>query len=244
MLKQLIKHLVKSYKTTIRTLLDTNNMSLHGIKLDLQHPNISKELKIFFYNGSYEAAEIEILKRFLDTDDTVMEIGAGIGFLSAYCAKVVGSKRVFAYEANPFMIDKINQIYEMNNVCPEINNVFLSNKIGTESFYLERNFWSSSSIKRSKDSQKVEVDSVDINQEIDEKKPSLLIIDVEGGERDLLTIINFKTNSIRKILIELHPHVIGAQTVSNLIHHLISESFIINLVESRGIVLVFEKANS
>jgi FkbM family methyltransferase len=216
-------------------------MSLHGVKLNLNHDNITHQLKSFFYNENYEAEEVGILKNHLKPNDIVMEIGAGIGFLSCYCAQHIGSARVFAYEANPFMINKINETYSLNNVTPEIYNKLLTSKTGKTAFFLEKNFWSSSSIRRSTDSEEVEVVTANINDEIKQKKPSFLIIDIEGGEKDLIPLIDFANNQIQKILIEIHPHVIGERKASELVSCIISNSFNLNLRESKGIVLLFER---
>ena len=101
--------LVRSIKASFRSLFKVKSMTLHGVKLNLNHHNISPNLRTFFYNESYEGEEITILSKSLKDNDIVMEIGAGIGFLSTFCAQMIGSNRVYAYEANPFMIDKIKK---------------------------------------------------------------------------------------------------------------------------------------
>ena len=243
MLQKIIKHLVRMLKSRIRKILNIKKIKLHGVWIELTHDNISPELKDFFYNESYEGEEIGILSQHLSNDDVVMEIGAGIGFLSTYCAKKIGSKRVFAYEANPFMIDKIKDTYNLNNVNATIKNTLLSNREESINFYLEKNFWSSSTIKRSDYAKCIQIKSTNINQEIEKIKPNFLIIDIEGGERDLVPMIDFDNNNINKVIIEIHPHIIGEQDASNLISHFISKGFYLNFKEIRGIVFMFERRN-
>jgi protein-L-isoaspartate O-methyltransferase len=72
-----------------------------GIELPLKHPLITPPIQRDIYFGDYERKELDVIERRLEPGDKVMEVGAGIGFLSAYCARVLGDDRVFAYEANP-----------------------------------------------------------------------------------------------------------------------------------------------
>src|SRR5207237_906870 len=51
--------------------------------------------------GRYEQDECRLIEQVLSPADVVLEVGAGLGLVSAYCAKRLGSSRVFAYEANP-----------------------------------------------------------------------------------------------------------------------------------------------
>jgi len=125
------------------------------------------------------------LEKVLGENDRVFEIGAGIGFLSTYCAKKIASDRVVAYEANPQMIDKIKETYKLNNVNPTINNAILMDKDGEINFYLEDDFWSSSMIKRSDNAKEVKVKIANINDELKKYNPNFLIIDIEGGKKCL-----------------------------------------------------------
>ena len=239
MVIKLINYISKGIKKYYREVFNIKEMTLCGVKVNLTHNNICPELRRFFYNESYEREEIEILQRYLSDEDMVMEIGAGIGFLSTFCAQKLGSDKVVAYEANPFMIDKIEETYRLNKVEPIIQNTLLTDKESTMDFYLEKNFWSSSTIKRSERCKCIEVATKDINKELKRFKPTFLIIDIEGGEKDLIPIINF--DRINKIIIEIHPHVIGEYEASKIITYLISKRYSLNFKEMKGNVFMFEK---
>ncbi|NEQ37077.1 MAG: hypothetical protein F6K40_12640 [Okeania sp. SIO3I5] len=70
--------------------------------------------------GVYEKEELTLVKHLLDENDIVMELATDIGLLSSYYAKIIGSKRVFTYEANPALEDYICQTYQLNNVAPNL----------------------------------------------------------------------------------------------------------------------------
>lgn len=241
MIRKIIYRLKRVTKSYLRNLFKIDRIKINDVEINLSHKSISPLLKKFFYDESYEGDEVEILSRHLDKNDIVMEIGAGIGFLSTFCSKRIGSERVYAYEANPYMIEKIEETYDINKVNPTIKNILLSNKEGKVSFYLEENFWSSSTIQRSKSSECIKVMTKNINEEISFVNPTFLIIDIEGGEKDLIPLIDFCNHNIIKVIIEIHPKIIGSMESSKVISHIISNGFVINFESSRNLVYLFER---
>jgi tRNA G37 N-methylase Trm5 len=124
-------------------LLEYNQIALSGTKIALE-AYISQNVRNAIFSGVYEAAELRIVKAKLSADDIVMEIGAGLGLVSAFCAKKIGSDRVFAYEANPLLEPLIRNNYSLNNVCPTLNICMLDNAVGEQILYIHEDFWSSS----------------------------------------------------------------------------------------------------
>jgi len=212
-------------------------VEIQGIKLNINHPSIHG-IKKFFYNKKYEHKEITILKNVLEKSDRVFEIGAGIGFISAFCAKKVGN-RVIGYEANPEMVKKIKETYKLNGVSPIVKQGILLDKDGEIEFFLEKNFWSSSTIKRSNSSKKIKIKTFNVNEEIKKFNPNFLIMDIEGGEKDLIPIIDFE--NINKLLIEFHSDIIGEKVVSNSIKYLIEKGFCLDLYNSIKNVCYFRR---
>ena len=222
----------------LRRLLQPSELTLNGVRINIEHEGIPDQLRRFFYLGSYEGDEVRILTQVLQSSDRVMEIGAGIGYLSTYCAKLVGSSNVTAFEANPALIDKIEATYHLNGVSPEVRNTLSSDESGSQiTFYVEPSFWSSSTHKRSESAQEVKVTTSNINHVIQELTPSMLLIDIEGGEAELVEMIDFDCSSIDKIIIELHPHVIGDSTCSRVLKVLFEQGFDMNFSMSRFPVL-------
>ena len=82
---------------------------------------------------------------------------------------------------------------------------------------------------------------MDVNLEINKINPTILIVDIEGGEKDLIPIIDFEKSEIKKIIIELHPHIIGKKASSNVLSNIISQDFMLNLSKSKNNVYMFEK---
>jgi FkbM family methyltransferase len=151
-------------------------------------------------NGQYEQGEIEIIKQRIEPQDRIMEIGTGLGFVSAYCAKIVGSENVHTFEANPLNIEMALRVFEKNKVSPHIQNALLADSSGTIDFPLNRKSrLASSSLLASGDA--VQVPQLVLNDIIRDIQPNFLIMDIEGSEYDVFRIIDFQT--IYKIQVEL-----------------------------------------
>ncbi len=114
-------------------------MEIEGVKIGMGH-HMSQYMQEIFYQGEYEQYEIFLIKDKLESTDVVMEIGAGIGFISTYCAKKIGSDRVFAFEANPRLESPIRRNYRLNHVSPELQICMLGAQAGVHTFYIEPNF--------------------------------------------------------------------------------------------------------
>jgi len=229
----------KQLKYIARRIIQKNIITIHGVTLNIEHQSINKNLRHHFYKGTYEGEELRVLKKVLTSSDRVLEIGAGIGFLSAFCAKLIGDNNVVAYEANPQMIQKIKETYTLNDINPTIHNIILSDKDGEVDFYLEPEFWASSMIKISDQSKLVKVKTKNINSAITTNKTNFLIIDIEGGEKSLIPLIDF--SNITKLLIELHPNILGDSDISIIIKDLLNKGFMLDVLKSYKNVFYFYK---
>jgi FkbM family methyltransferase len=159
------------------------------------------------HSGLYEPLEIEALHSTLDTSDVAMELGTGIGFLATYIAKKIGSDRVFTYEANPGLAPHIRDTFALNGVSPAFHTCLLGENAGESSFFVDDDFRASSAVRFDAGEQ-IRVPMRSLNEELQRIRPTFLIVDIEGGEYDLVQFMNF--SGIRKILMEVHEDVIGA----------------------------------
>ncbi len=212
----------------LRPLFRSDFAANFGVMLPLRDPLISTGIAKEIFFGDYERKEAEIVTQRLEATDVVMEIGAGMGFLSAFCAKKIGSERVFAYEANPALIPLIDKTYEANGIGPTVKNAMLGRGQGRASFYVEEEFWASTNVASNTRSAKlIEVDQLDLNTEIAQVKPTFLIVDIEGGEAELFPLADL--SGVEKICVETHPHALGNGGVSKLLSLLFERGFVLDI---------------
>lgn len=192
----------------IRSVTRPSVVRHHGVKLAIG-PHLTPTLVRSIYSGEYERYELSGIGRHLEKGDVVMELGTGLGFVSLFCAGRIGEDKVHTYEANPALEPFIRENFQLNNLNPHLNVAFLGDEEGEQTFYIEENFWSSSSTPRSEQSRPVQTPKRKLNDEIRRIAPTFLIVDIEGGEHDIFQIIDFQ--SIRKVAVELHERIIGAE---------------------------------
>lgn len=182
-----------------------------GIRFPLTPDILSKKARRGLRKGTYEIEEAETARDLLHDGDTVLELGAGIGFISSYLRKFTKVDRIVAYEANTSLIPYISQVHALNGIEKvEVRNaaVLDSPENDTIPFYVRTEFWSSS---LSPDRKGV-VDTLSVPTKnwcdlITEIAPTSLVMDIEGGEVDLLERCDL--GSIRRAVIELHPSKCG-----------------------------------
>lgn len=203
-----------------------------GIMLPLL-PEIGFNTLRWIVNGRYEEGEINIIEQKLVKTDRVMEIGAGLGFVSAFCAKVTGSENVYSFEANPLNIEMAKRVYQKNKVEPHLQNALLSDSEGSVDFPINRKSRLASSLLKAS-SEIIKVPQLNLNEVIKELQPNFLILDIEGAEYDVFRIMQFQ--SIQKIQVELHPAILGEDKMGEIFSILQANGFVqeISLPDGRN----------
>jgi len=207
----------------------------HGVSLPVRHPLVSEGIAREIYLGDYEAKEIDIIDNRLSPEDTVFEVGGGLGFLSAYCAKRVGSHHVVTYEANPDLIPVIRDTHARNAVTPTVINALLACGEGTREFHLEQDFWASSAHRQG--GRAITVPQLDLNTELRRLRPSFLIVDIEGGEAEFFSVADL--SSVVKICVETHADVLGNRALSEMFAHIVAQGFVFDFSLIRKNVFYF-----
>jgi FkbM family methyltransferase len=210
---------------TYRKLTRPKIISIAGIRIPVDE-EASGGLLNALYGGYYENHELSLVKSVLQQDDVVMELGTGIGLLSAYCAAKIGSERVFTYEANPSLKEKIHSTYSLNHVSPAVEFCILGDRHGEHTFYPSKNFWASSTIQRNSRNQAIKVPMKSFNQEVQRINPTFLLMDIEGGEYDLMQYADL--HNIRKLQMELHRGFIGEEKANFVLSKLRESGFQVN----------------
>ncbi|WP_297341632.1 FkbM family methyltransferase [Pseudophaeobacter sp.] len=185
-------------------------LKCRGMRFPLDRAILPPRIRTLLREGTYEAKEATAVRKLVKADDVVMELGAGIGFMSTLVATKTPAKSVHSFEANPQLMPYIAQVHAENNVTnAHVTNAVLGDQDGTAPFYIRKNFLASSldPMEDAEDCTKVEVPTRNVNAVIKELQPSVLICDIEGAEADLLPKMDL--TGLRAVVIETHPQWIG-----------------------------------
>jgi len=163
----------------------------------------------------YEPIETEIIKKMVKHGDTVLDIGAHIGYYTLILAKLVGkSGKVFAFEPNPDNFALLKKNIELNgyqNVVLEQKAVI--NKTGKSELHLCKDNTGDHRISWTGDGrEKIDVDAVRLDDYFSEYDENINFIkmDIQGCECLALQGMSafLQKNNNVAIVMELSPELI------------------------------------
>lgn len=167
--------------------ISNNNIKYNNIRLNLDNPYISKDTKLRFMQGIHESQETQLINTYLPHDCNVIELGAGIGFISCYINELLDEQYShIAVEAHPGLIPDLRRNAQLNNANFSIcNKAYVSENTAVE-FQIADDFRSGT--VQSDERETIDVEGVSLAALLDMYNISkfTLVADIEGGEFDLL----------------------------------------------------------
>lgn len=204
----------RSLRKKFRYLTGAKTVTIDGVRLVSDKRRVPQYVRDLMYREVYEDTERNVLLRILKRGSVVVELGTGVGFISLLAAKICGPSNVHTYEANPRVMDLIRENYTLNKLEPNLHMQAVTADGKAISFNSSDNIISSSAFERGLPGKVVTVDAVAFADVLERHQPDVLIMDIEGGEFDLLT--GSIPHAVKHILVELHPHIIGGDKVATI----------------------------
>lgn len=220
------------------TLLQTG-----GVTIPFDPEVISPAVLAAILEGRFEAREARRIGEIVEPGDRVLEIGAGIGFISTLLSRERRVASVLAVEANPRLMDYMTRLHQRNRVRKVRRlNVVLSNAEapGTATFYVRRDFWMGSLLP----GPNPYVDAVDVPTRnlsalLREEAISLIVADVEGAETFLFDGTDL--SGVDRVFLEVHDHLTGLAGVGDVFRTLAGHGFVYDPRHSEGSVVLFRR---
>jgi FkbM family methyltransferase len=207
----------------------------HGVLLPVLPDVFSEPVIATIKNGVYEAHEATELDTLIEPGEIVLEIGAGCGFISTCCAKNPHTSAVFCVEANPELIHVIELTHRVNHVTATIFNEIPAQEDGEAEFFVHRDFWGSGT--HSFLGSAIKVRTTSFQKRLDEVRPTMLIVDIEGGEAALFEGASLA--GVSKIMLELHQPTIGGHGVKRVFDLLSAQGYHYDVPHSTHSVVTF-----
>ncbi len=217
-----------------------STVTIKDITLTLDPEVMSPTILEVLEAGTYESAEAREIARIVQPGERIVELGSGLGYIAITALRTGKVAELAGYEANPRLIPIIRKNASLNGLEFDVVNAVVDPKEegGTVPFYLRKDFWASSlSAKPWGYREEVAVPRVAFASVIERYRPSMLIVDIEGGEERLFRDIAL--TGIKKIYMELHQNVIGRVGIKNVFDFLSSKDFHYDQHHSRGSVVLF-----
>lgn len=226
--KTLVHHLWSEFLLRYRfkyVLPRITEVELEGMRFDVS--GLSPKIRNRLLSGAYEAHEKKMCVDFLSPADAVLEIGGAIGFIGLVCQKRIGIKEYSTFEANPRTFEILKKNYELNGLKPRVWNMALAHADGHVELEVGSDFWENSICSRPGGegivTMRVPAGNLQTLLRQAAHEVNVLIIDIEGAEQ----FIDFEQlpERVNKIIIELHPGILGPEITYNIVANLIMKGF-------------------
>ena len=194
-----------------------NTIFYKNVKLYVPERYYHKNLLDRFEENRYEKEESELVDKYFNKKDNVLEIGSCLGYVTSLLSNKVNS--VITIEANPELKESLNQCINFNNLSNvTFYSAFISNNNQAIEFQTYDNVVAGSGDRQDKEINNVRGwgSTQKIYKIIPTKLSDIpnidyinaLVLDVEGGELKFFEENkNFINKNIKKICIELHGHL-------------------------------------
>lgn len=141
--------------------------------------------------------------------DTVIDLGANVGFFTYY-SLMLGAKRIISVEPNPKSFNFLKKLSDSNNQIEVLQKAIDVKNAKRDLFYSDNNSTISSFTESLEINQQMVVETITLQQlflERNIKNVSLLKMDVEGGEYDILSSSNDNLlTNVDQFIIEFHKN--------------------------------------
>ncbi len=234
--------------------VDTSGLEvvqLHGLRVPIDRRLMSETIIWSLTSGRYEMGEARALPHLVRPGERVVEVGAGIGVLTALIARTGKAEQVVAIEANPMLQDYIQGLHRLNGVDVELRQALVTPGRGapTADFYLHQDLWASSPerIKRRHQIGVVQAPVISLSEIAETWRPSLLVVDVEPfaawthaeAPPHALACADFRP--FERLLLELKSRKFAPEAVKRVFDHLSAQGFAYDLEGSNGPLVLFRR---
>jgi FkbM family methyltransferase len=213
-----------------------------GVVIPADPAVITPSIRAAILAGRFEAEEGSQIPHIVRPGDRVLEIGAGIGYISTLLSRERRVSRVIAVEANPHLIGYMGRLHAKNRVrkVRRVNAVLTNEPQQSATFYLRPDFWMGSLAPEPNPYHgTVEVPTLSFDRLLRDEAINLIVCDIEGAETHLFEGADL--SGVDRIFLEMHDHVTGLSGVRRLFATLHGHGFVYDPRHSLGSVVLFQR---
>ena len=217
-----------------------NCLEAEGVLIPFDPAIITPAIKHAIETGYFEAEEAAQLPHIVEPDDIVLDIGAGIGFISTLIAR--RAERVISVEANPDLLPFMARLHQMNGVenATRLNVVLGDAEAGKATFFQRTDFWMGSLASGPNPYKStVKVPNMGLNTLLKQEGVTLIVCDIEGAESFLFT--HSELCCVDRVYLELHDHITGLKGVSSVFEAMAARGFAYDPRFSSGAIVLFRR---
>ncbi len=225
----------------IRHNLAEKCLEAEGVLIPYDPDIITPAIKLAIESGYFEAEEAAQLPHIVKPEDIVLDIGAGIGFISTLIAR--RAERVISVEANPDLLPFMAELHTLNGITNATRlNVVLGGdaETGLATFYQRNDFWMGSLAKGPNPYKStVKVPYMALNTLLEKERVSLIVCDIEGAEGFLFNRADL--SGVDRVYLELHDHITGLKGVAAVFEAMALRGLAYDPRHSSGAIVLFRR---
>jgi FkbM family methyltransferase len=214
---------------------------INGVEIHLPQavtaPLVTQKLR----DGSYEADEANAAERCVKEGFRVLELGAGLGYITAICARRTAPENVLAVEANPALIPIIEDNLARNgaeDVTVLHGAVVPRAEEGKTAKFRVQDHFPASRLAAG-GGRSVEVPMIGFYDLLRAHRPHVVLMDIEGAEMHLFDR-PWKC-PLRFCVLELHPRHYPPRAIKRIVDAMSAMSMTYEPAVSRGKILGFRR---
>ncbi|AZL58693.1 FkbM family methyltransferase [Tabrizicola piscis] len=219
------------------------SFTLRGLTLTLPETAIRGGLERAFTTGRYEHQEADAILAHLRPGDRFMDLGAGIGFLCALAARVLGAHAVTGVEAVPDTLALARGTLAANGFdgVRLMHGAVTGGATKDVEFGQRPAFWASALQGPEgwpPNARVIRVPALPLAALLEEHRPTVLCCDIEGAELEVLAT---PLTGIRLVVVELHPGLYGPEGEARVRESLVAQGFQPEPLGTKGATVVYRR---
>lgn len=224
LLRRLANSGVDALAARIRRLVRVRRIKFDGLDLVGYRDDIPKAITHRLNYGTHETPERLAVAKYVRPDDRVIEIGSCVGVLAMMAAQKVGAANVWAFEPNPGAASVARENFRRNGFDIRLDEAAVGAVEGHARLWIGEKDWLGARLDtQGPGGTEVTVKVVAAEAIVSSFRPTLLIIDAEGMEAEILKACPL--DGIRCIIAEMHPAGGGDDPLPSLRRHLSQHGF-------------------
>lgn len=220
--------------------------TLKDITLRVPSKALTKPLRVALETGRYEWNERDAIERHVKPGDKVLDIGAGAGYISIIAGRAAGPENVISVEGNPVMMEALRNNLDENGAqaTQVLHGAVVADNFDEDTvlFAARDAFWSSSIANEKTNPDKiVEVPALKLSALLDEHQPTIVSMDVEGGELELCQ--QPWPACVRMVVMEIHTSQYPPSAVKAIFDGMSKNNMTLMPWGTRGEVIVLQRCD-
>ncbi|SEO95034.1 methyltransferase, FkbM family [Salinihabitans flavidus] len=218
--------------------------TLNDVRLELPEWLQESAIADRLSRGAYEVHEARAVMQRVRAGMPVLELGAGLGYVTALCARLAGPENVVSVEANPKMIDVVRHNLSLNgaDAVTLIHGAVSEGDLQSETLAFNAGalFWGGSILMSDTAREGAEeVPALRLGDLLMLHRPRFVIMDIEGAERFLFD--RSWPPFVRFVVLELHPKRYPDSVVKKIVDCMSRSGLTYDPVTSTGRILGFRR---